>query len=364
MMTASTPFMARPDKRWTAIRVVVLAAVLLGGLAASRNLDAIPDMPKGERDAVLHAAVVKRITNGEAYYEATGTELRGRGYPTLSVFNWRTPLLFVVIARAPVVARGVLVGLGVLLALATLVYFARQPVVVSIVAALAQVGAVSVTIAPDALYTHEIWTGVLLGLSVWLYARERWIVAALVGVLALFVRELAAPYCVVAGLLAIRGHRWREVGVWASSACLYALYFAIHVQQVRRHLQPGDVAHVGSWVQWGGLHFILATMHLNAWLFVSPPWVSAIALTIIVAGVMDRRVNVHLRLACFSYMAFFAVVGYRFNDNWGAIPEMVYPWLFGFGLWSIITLHQPDRGRLRAVGHLQRRVLSGAAFLR
>ena len=32
------------------------------------------------------------IHQGESYYEAAADELTSRGYPTRSVFNWRTPL--------------------------------------------------------------------------------------------------------------------------------------------------------------------------------------------------------------------------------------------------------------------------------
>ena len=40
----------------------------------------------------LYRAEVDRIRNGEGYYQAAAAELTARGYPTRSVFNWRTPL--------------------------------------------------------------------------------------------------------------------------------------------------------------------------------------------------------------------------------------------------------------------------------
>ena len=74
---------------------------------------------QGEGDTGLYRAEIRRIHAGEGYYQAAAKELVSRGYPTQSVFNWRTPL--------PVWALGKLPdpGLGkailILLALALMV---------------------------------------------------------------------------------------------------------------------------------------------------------------------------------------------------------------------------------------------------
>ena len=52
-------------------------------------------------DCGLDQDGVDRIHAGEGYYRAAGDELRGRGYPTRSVFNWRTPLPMWLIGRMP-----------------------------------------------------------------------------------------------------------------------------------------------------------------------------------------------------------------------------------------------------------------------
>ena len=43
-------------------------------------------------DIALYHAIVDRVHAGENYYDAAAAELPRRGYPTRSVFNWRTPL--------------------------------------------------------------------------------------------------------------------------------------------------------------------------------------------------------------------------------------------------------------------------------
>ena len=325
--------------------------MLVAGVVSSRGSSAPPVAApaSGDDDVSLHRAIVARLAQGEGYYEATGVELRARGYPTRSVFNWRTPLLFTVVSRAPAVARAVLIGLGVLLLVATILEFSPQPPYVVIAAAVAQAGAIPITAVPGAIYLHEVWAGALIAVSVWLYLRKRWLAAAFVGLLALFVRELAAPFCVVAGLLAIQGRRWREAGVWAIGACIYGAFYWLHVGHVYAHLRPGDLAHGDSWVQWGGLHFILSTLRWNGWLTVAPPSGAAVALTVLVAGLIDGRVDLHLRLACVAYLGLFAVAGHEFNNYWGAIPLMVYPMLFAFGIAGVGPSLPPRHERRRHV---------------
>jgi hypothetical protein len=338
MMDRVLPLSAGSDQFRAKLRLLALAAVLIAGLAASREagVPAGRVSPPGQGDVALHSAVIERLANGESYYDATGTELRGRGYPTLSVFNWRPPLLFVAMAQGLALARVALIGLCVLVLLATIPHLMRQTLPIVAAGVLALVGALAFGVVPRAVVFHEAWTGVLVALSVCLYMRERWNVAALVGVLALFVRELAAPYCVVAGLQAVYGRRWREVGIWTSGACLYAVYFANHFLQVRAHLLPGDMAHAVSWVQWGGLPFFLSALRCsNAMLLVLPAWAAAVALMVIAAGLMDRTVNVHLRLAAASYLVFLAVVGHSFNVYWGLVPGIVFASLFWLGLKSL-----------------------------
>ena len=248
-------------------------------------------------------------------------------------------------AAAPAVARVVLIGLGLLLLAATVTQLASESPLVVLGGAVAQAGAIPIVLVPGAVVLHEVWTGVLVALSVCLYLRRQWIPAAAVGILALFVRELAAPYCVVAALLALRGRRWREVGVWAAAAVLYAGYFAAHVQQVIAHARPGDLAHLDSWIQWGGLPFVLSTLRWNGWLTVAPAWVAAVALVILLAGIVDRALSPHLRLAAAAYLALFAVAGHDFNNYWGAIPLMTWPLLFGYGLRTVGALARTAAGR-------------------
>ena len=56
---------------------------------------------KGGADVALYRAEVDRISRGEGYYQAAAAELTPRGYPTRSVFNWRTPLPMWLLGKLP-----------------------------------------------------------------------------------------------------------------------------------------------------------------------------------------------------------------------------------------------------------------------
>ena len=76
---------------------------LAGGFAGPR--------PPGPADVSLYLAEIQRIAHGEGYYESATHELHARGYPTLSVFNWRTPMPMWLLGKLPNEAmRRLLIG--------------------------------------------------------------------------------------------------------------------------------------------------------------------------------------------------------------------------------------------------------------
>ena len=172
-------------------------------------------------------------------YVVFGDELRGRGYHEHSVFNWRTPLLLLALAAVPdSISRSVLVFAGVMLFAATIRVTARESLWI-LGSQVMLVGTVLPTVWYGALVMGEVWAGIIIGLSVCMYAWQRPRVAIVCGLMALFLRELAAPYCVACAVAAAAQRRWREVVAWSGGACCYAAYFAWHAIQVRAY-QPAN----------------------------------------------------------------------------------------------------------------------------
>ena len=283
-------------------------------------------------DVSAFKAIAEKVRAGDSYYPTMGFELRKRNYPTLSVFNWRSPLHLRAVAAAPaVVWRAVLTALLVALCASTMATV-RQPAAAMWVARGMQVGVLVIESAWQAIYQSEAWAGVLIGLSICAYALRRhgWAVAC--GLLALFVRELAAPYCIVCTVIALLNRRWREASAWLVGSCLYASYFAWHVSQVAAQRLPTDFAHDQSWIQFGGLPFLQATVMKLGWLVLLPESLAALAVVLIVGGIVNPRAPLHLRAASGAYAMFFLVAGLPFNGYWGWMAVPAWAMVCGYGV--------------------------------
>jgi hypothetical protein len=278
----------------------------------------------GEGDLGLFRAVVSGERAGRSYYEAYGAESRARGYPTRSVFNWRQPLLLRTIAL--VSPRGALV---LLIALAVaLVVQAHTLLRRELLWVLTVINAAAIAIVPGGVYFTETWAGLCLGMSALAYARQRETTGASWALLALFIRELAAPYCVIAAVIALSRRRWREVGMWMGGAVLYVLYFGLHVWQVWQQVLPGDHAHGHSWLYGGGLSFVLKVWQMNGVLMTAPVPFFAVVVVAGLAAWWATTMPLHVRASVVVYSVLFLFVGLPFNTYWGElIAPLVALWL-------------------------------------
>ena len=308
-------------------------------------------LPAGIGDVATFKAMVERLRAGGTYYEVFGDELRHRGYPARSVFDWRTPLLLSTLARVPdLVSRGLLAGAGLLLLAATIRMTAHEKVWVA-GSVIMQAGAVLPVMTHGALFMGEPWCGILIGLSVCMYTFKRPGAGIGLALLALFLRELAAPYCVGCSVVALAQRRWREVGGWLGGAGLYAAYYAWHAVQVRAHQLASDLAHESSWLNVGDLTSLLGKAGWHPWLLAAPSWATALALAVVVLGVVEARTPLHARLASGVYLGYFLVAGQSFNGYWGLVAWPAWAVASGYGLQAIFesvrTLTTP---RLRPHG--------------
>lgn len=330
--------MPAPSKQHARYGLACLVLLLI--VALSTHVPHQPAAASEERgDAALFKTIAARVRHGEPYYTAYGDELRRRNYPAASIFNWRTPLLLEAVATAPQLCATGLLVLGVLSVAATVWVLLHAPPETLLIAVLLQVGAaVAILTVPDSVTVPEMWTGYLLLLSVVAYARNWRLIGVALAVTALFVRELAAPYCLAAGVLAIIRRRRTEAAAWVLGAALYIAYFALHVSHVHAQVLPGDRAHAQSWVQFGGLGFILGSIGFTGWFTMWQPWLPAIGLVLTVAAIWARQAPTHLRLAVVAYLLFFAVVGQSFNQNWGLVAAPAWALACGYGIGSLKDL--------------------------
>ena len=304
---------------------------------------------RGPGDVALYRAEADRIQAGEGYYQAAGAELRARGYPTRSVFNWRTPLPVWLLGHLPTVESGkiLLGGLALLLALLGFEAVAREgdgpsscahhaqhghkngSVRRAAAGALLLSGPLMFCVLGDLLVMPVLWAGVLIALSLCAYGLQRPGWGLLCGVAAVFFRELALPYCLLMAALAWRHKRYGELLGWFVGLAAWAAFFAAHWVQVAALIRPDARAHPGSWLQFGGAGFVIATAQMNAYLLLLPQWVTAVYLVAALCGLAGWNTPLGRRIAltACAYTAAFAVVGYEFNQYWGCLTAPL--WCFG-----------------------------------
>jgi hypothetical protein len=327
---------------------VTLAAIGWGHWCAQPRQARASEPTRG--DLPLFEAIVERVRAGENYYDAAGREMRdpNRDYPTASPFNWRTPLLHGwLLGKLPInwvhalliagavatmlMAYGIVLGQGNrVMALASFVLLAG--------AFMSVLSGSCYLPGTDRLFFYtEMWSGMLIGLSVCAYGHDWWRMGVVTGLLALFFRELALPYCVLCVALAWRAQRRGEMLMWLGGLTLYGLYLAMHAREVAVRAADSDVAAGADWVQFGGMSFLLVTGQMNGFLATLPLWVTAVYLPLALLGLAGWLGPVGLRigLAAGLYVAAFMVVGKPFNQYWG----LVYAPLTIFGLvWCPLCL--------------------------
>lgn len=323
---------------WSRPQALALLAVTAGLslwcllLALMQQTLSTPGAGQKSNDRALYHAIVERVRAGEEYYDAAGTELRARRYPTGSLFNWRTPLYAWVIGKAPEAtwAQAVLV----LAALATLLLAYTEVqreagMQMGVAGLLLLVSALAWTVNGQVYLFTELWAGVLIALSVFLYGQEKWLLGCAAGLLALFFRELALLYCLLALLLAVWQQRRAEVVAWIVGLALYGIYLAWHGYQVAERLTSADRVHPDGWMQFGGLRFVIGTCHMNVLLINLPAWMTALCLPLSLLGWAGWRSPTGLRggLTLAGYVTAFLVVGNpAFNCYWGLMfaPHFIF----------------------------------------
>jgi len=315
-----------PRQARATLALAALVAGLLVAVSVASDADRRSRTPPGQGDVALYRAEIEQIHAGEVYYDAAAAELTARGYPTRSVFNWRTPLPMGLIGRMPAIVLGqALLGLLALgLLLAGFEATARDNpgrIGRPLGTALLLTGPLMFCVLADLFAMPVLWAGVLIGLSVAAFGLERPYWGVALGVAAVFFRELALPYAVAsAGMAAFAGRR-RELLLWTLGLTAWAVFFAWHIAEVMPRIAPDARAHAQSWLQLGGAEFVLATARMNAYLLLLPGWATALYLTAALLGLAGWSTPWGMRcgLTVCLFVGLFAFVGQEFNQYWGCL---------------------------------------------
>ncbi len=277
---------------------------------------------RGPGDLGLYHAEVERIGAGETYYDAAEAELTARGYPTRSVFNWRTPLPVWLVGVLPerLAANALLAIVGIVLVLLSFGLLADEggpnQALLSVVLL---AGALLPCFLGDLILLSELWSGVLLALSAVCFGTHRRTAGVAAGVAALFFRELAAPYCLLCVALAGGQRRYRELTLWGVGLAAYGVFYAWHLGHVGPRIGPEAIAHDGNWIRFGGAGFLISTAQMNAYLLLLPQWVAAVylACALLGAATWNTPAGRLIGWTVALYTVAFSVAGHDFNQYWG-----------------------------------------------
>jgi hypothetical protein len=167
---------------------------------------------------------------------------------------------------------------------------------------------------------HEAWAGLLIALSLALRTDRRFVLAALVGLLACMIRELAMPYLAVMVVLALAERRRREAAAFAAALGLALCLLALHARAVLSLVTPTDLASA-SWVEFGGWAFVLETAKWNLLAVLGGSWLGAVVLPLSLVGAAGLRTGLGLRLAAIlvGYTLGFMAIGRPENGYWGLL---------------------------------------------
>ncbi len=300
------------------------------GAAAPEVSDVREQEKDRTSDVHLYMTEVQRIHAGENYYQVAAEELTTLGYPTASVFNWRTPLPMWFIGMMPdaMLARLALVAAAIAMLLMSFeaaareepnVYRMAMPLTVLLVAP------VIPCLQGNVFVLSEIWSGVFIGMSLAAYGVNLRFLGATMGLAALFFRELALPYCLLGLAIALCQRRPKESAVWLAGLAGWVAYYAAHCWKVSQLITAAAASH-GSWFRFGGLTFVIGTAQMNSCLVLLPVWITVIYFVLAIVGFASWQTawGRRITLAAAIYIAAFSIVGQEFNRYWGLLVTPIF----------------------------------------
>ncbi len=334
------------DRRVAVAVLFAVAALAVALIPIGLSYTNPPPRHAGDGDVALYQRIVETIRDGGAYYPTVHSELRDGGYATRPVFAWRTPAYFSLLARLPstTAAKVMTAALALLAGVVGWLLIRRDDYWLALLAVPLLLLSLGSAVFDIGVFYSEYPAGMLMLLSAAAFGLGWRRSGMAAGILALFVRELAAPYIVVCLLLSWRERRWGEVAVWLAAIVAYAAYYLWHAGMVNAQLGPADFAWPEGWIAFGGARFVLSTVGHNGLFAVTPLWIAAFILPLGILGLLAWPGDERIAFTVFAYVVAFAVVGRPLNHYWG---ELFTPLLTLALPWAIPAIADLARAAFR-----------------
>lgn len=349
--------LGRPLARLSRGGAIGLLAGLLLALAwsswATVQLQAVDDAriaaKTGERigDLELYKRIHTRFAAGENYYAAALDEQRSHNYPTRPFVTVRLPTLAWIdslVGEAVWKPAALVLLVGVLLAWMTaLTPMAMRAEVMGAMALLfvSGIGLYDVR----ALQFHELVCGGLLTLALGLYRPQWWWPSLLLAALALAIRELALPFVLLWGALAMVERRWKEAAAIALVIALFVAAMVFHAQAVSTHVLASDPASPG-WDGFNGPQMALYSLaKLTALLFLPMALAAPLALLALLGWIaLGGRLGLFATVWFIGFFVAVALFARTNNFYWVLVLLPAYGAGIAFVPRAIAELVQAARG--------------------
>jgi hypothetical protein len=290
----------------------------------------IPNNNRRGEDLSCYRSIADGIRSGEAYYQATFSELRTRGYPTTSIFNWRTPLLGWAFGHLPDLRIAQMIAIFLSLfsiciwinITNTELSFAKATI-----GSFLFLGAPIYSFLPDIYLAHEFWAGILISISILTYVKGwRWI-AFVAGILALIIRELALPFILLMLMLSLNERKYKEASIWVLGIVLFIFMMVIHTSYIKDYVRPDNAYAFTQWITLGGWKFVLETSSMHPYLFLAPSWFTAVFVPFTLLGLLGWKgpLGSRIGLTVGIYVLIFLFIGQNFNRYWGVLYVNLLP---------------------------------------
>lgn len=306
-----------------------VAALLLGAAVLLMMVGLLgagapgPPGPRpGHDDVDLYAHFVDYARHPATFYAASIAEQRREHYPLRPAITVRPPALAFFLTAFPDWRARRLAFQALVIVVMTawggrLAQLGLRPMVFA-VALLAAGSGILAGLWGRVYLSHEGWTGLLIALSLALHRPKAWAASLALGLAAVLVRELAAPYLLVMALFAWIEGRRGEASAWLIALAAFAAALAGHAWAVSRYVLPGDLSSPG-WLSLGGWPFVLQTGRWNILPMIGPGWLSAVLAPLALLGAIawPGPTGARLGLTVVGFTAAFLFVGRPDNAYWG-----------------------------------------------
>lgn len=304
--------------------------------------------PDAVTDGALYRAIAARVANGESYYVAAPAEQRARHFPLRPAVTVRPPMLAEITALVggPTMMGWLLrlTGFATFLAFATRLSTIVPDPPTRIAAIVLAALSIYVLTPLDIAVHHDVWAGMLVALSLALRRPGHWAASLAAALLAVLIRELAAPFLIVMIFAALTEKRWREASAWTGAFIVAAICLAIHWLRIAALPDTANLVSPG-WMSALGWPWVVHVFSMTNLLAFLPESIGTALVPVAILGwtTTERSLALRTSLWVIGMLCVFMVFGRIENYYWGALVAPILPLGLAFAPTGIVRIVRAAR---------------------